>query len=85
MSLGFDDAPPPLIEDIRAYLIDRCYPPPRANAIATYCWLWGTAKGCLEFLDEQDRWEIQCFLDGGNEIAWNDYDHYIWSLSEGFP
>lgn len=82
MSYGFDDSPPPLIEDIRAYLIDRCYQPARANAIATYCWLWLTAEGCPEFLDEQDRREVQYFLDGGNEVAWNDHDHFIWSISE---
>lgn len=81
-ALGFDDAPPPLVEDIRAYLIDRCYSPGRANAIATYCWLWATAKGCPEFLDENDRCTIQEFLDGGNEVAWNDYEHFIWSISE---
>ncbi len=79
---GFDEAPPPLVEDIRAYLIDRCYTPSRANAIAIYCWLWATAKGCPEVLNEGDRHAVQEFLDGGNEIAWDDYDHFTWSIEE---
>lgn len=82
-ALGFDDAPPPLIEDVRAYLLDRCYPPPRANAIATYCWLWATAQDCPQFLNERDRFAIQELLDGCNDVAWNDYDRFTWSTSEG--
>lgn len=80
--LGFDDAPPPLIEDIRAYLLDRCYPSWRANEIATYCWILATTEDCPEFLDEADRHAIQEFLDGGNDVAWNDYEYFIWSISE---
>lgn len=81
-TLGFDDAPPPLIEDIRTYLLARCYSPSRANAIATYCWIKATVKGCPDFLSLEDQCNVQEFLDGCNDVVWSDYDHFIWSISE---
>lgn len=80
--LGFDDAPPPLIEDIRTYLVQRCYSPSRANALATHCWIMGTTKGCPDFLSEEDRCVIQDFLDGCEDAYWEDFDDDIWTTTE---
>lgn len=82
MSFGFDDAPPPVIEDIRDILIDRCYQPWRANAIAVYCWHWKFSVGCPYFLSEEDRHDVQEILNEEYSSTWDDYNHVVWSISE---